>query len=220
VLAGGDTVGLRAPAHPVAQALLRACDLPLAAPSANASNALSPTTAAAVLDTLDGRIDAVLDGGACTVGLESTVLDLVSEIPRILRPGIISADEIACVLGLPSLAAGGSATGHPLRSPGQLARHYAPRIPLVLVADPAAIAVDTDAVISFSESPTAGRFHTRLPRDPVDAARALYLTLREAERSGATRIVMQIPPVEDPAWGAVWDRLRRAATPGDDPAPV
>jgi len=210
-LAGGSTVGLRVPRHPVAQALLKACRLPLAAPSANRSNALSPTTAAAVLDTLDGRIDAVLDGGPCEVGLESTVLDLSAEPHRVLRPGMIPPAELAAVLG----ATPGSGAAHdaaPLRSPGMMARHYAPRIPLVIASEVARVAGPDDAVLTFSPVRIESRHREVLPTDPRALASRLYGALREAEHSGAQRIVLERPPADGELWAAIEDRLRRATS--------
>ncbi|MBI1290800.1 threonylcarbamoyl-AMP synthase [bacterium] len=211
VLAGGDTVALRAPAHPIAQAVLAVCGCPLAAPSANMSNALSPTSAEAVLDTLDGRIDAVLDGGPCQVGLESTVLDLAGDRPRILRPGLLGAEALAQVLGFTPAVGTGEGSTQVLRSPGQLSRHYAPAIPLQLVDDPFRLAGPRDAVISFTHEDKQVAFAAVLPPDPKEVARLLYGTLRAAERSGATRILMT-PPPSDETWAFVWDRLRRAAS--------
>ncbi len=133
VTAGGPNVGLRAPAQPIAQALLRAASVPIAAPSANLSTYISATTAQHVLRSLGGQIDLILDGGPTSAGIESTVLDLTCDPPRILRPGPISAADLeACVgrvLGGP--AALPSATG-PLASPGSMARHYAPKATLLL----------------------------------------------------------------------------------------
>ena len=139
VTGGGDTVGVRVPAHPVALALLRACGLPIAAPSANRSLALSPTRAAHVLEGLDGRIDALLDGGMTSGGLESTVLNLTTKRPTLLRPGLISPAEIEAVVGpiyrRPPAARNGEASdpNAPLPAPGMLSRHYAPRAPLEVV---------------------------------------------------------------------------------------
>lgn len=143
VAAGGPTVGVRVPSHPVARALLRAAGVPVAAPSANRFMHTSPTSAAHVLADLDGRIDAVLDGGQCSVGVESTVLDLTSNPPRVLRPGGVSLEALRAVLpdvlGPPSPDAAASSEdvfpeSHTsvARAPGQMARHYAPRTRLVV----------------------------------------------------------------------------------------
>src|SRR5262245_24196245 len=125
VTAGGLTVALRMPAHPVALALLRAVGVPVAAPSANRSTRLSPTLAAHILDGLDGRIDLILDAGPTAGGLESTVLDLTTDPPRLLRPGLVTPAEIEAVVG-PVARSASTETAGPLPSPGMLARHYAP----------------------------------------------------------------------------------------------
>lgn len=211
VLAGGETLGLRVPSHPVALALLKACNLPLAAPSANRSNSLSPTTAQAVLDTLDGRIDAVLDGGPCHVGIESTVLDLTVEPLSILRPGGVSAQDVERILGK-SVTYSGAAPDPEngiRRSPGQFPRHYAPAIPLVLSQEPTADQHAEDFLICFGDTHEQRENSITLPADPRETARLLYATLRHAERSGAQRILMQLPP-DSPEWDAIRDRLRRA----------
>jgi L-threonylcarbamoyladenylate synthase len=137
VTAGLDSVGVRVPSHPVAQALLRESRLPLAAPSANLFGRPSPTTAQHVLDDLDGRIDAVVDGGPTTVGVESTIVDLTTSPPRLLRPGGLAAEAIEAVLGVP-LAASGPTRAGPQTAPGMLDVHYSPRTPLILVAGAAA----------------------------------------------------------------------------------
>jgi L-threonylcarbamoyladenylate synthase len=139
VTAGLPSVAVRVPAHPVAQALLRATGLPLAAPSANRFGHTSPTRAAHVLADLDGRIDAVLDGGATQVGLESTIVDLASEAPRLLRPGGVAAEDVEEVLG--RALALPRPTDRP-EAPGMLPTHYAPRTPLILIAGPAPAARD------------------------------------------------------------------------------
>ncbi|MDX2175492.1 MAG: L-threonylcarbamoyladenylate synthase [Candidatus Sumerlaeia bacterium] len=201
-LGGGDTVGLRAPDHPVALALLRECGLPLAAPSANASGRLSPTTAEAVLDTLDGLIDLVLDGGACAVGIESTVLDACCDPPRVLRPGVLTAEQLADALGAPVLGVAGEQGPGPARSPGLLTRHYAPSVPLVVGGE----AGSGD----FSVQWGPGAADAALPLEPRAAAAALFAELRRAERSGARRIVVAEPP-PGPEWAGIRDRLRRAS---------
>ena len=136
VTGGGPTIGVRVPAHPVALALLRAAQLPIAAPSANLSEQLSPTRAEHVWEGLNGRIHALLDGGPTTGGLESTVLNLTTKYPTLLRPGLITPAEIEAVVGpIKRRAASVTSTDAtaPLASPGQLARHYAPHAPLEIV---------------------------------------------------------------------------------------
>src|SRR5207248_7507896 len=132
VTAGGPTVAVRVPAHPVALALLRAAGVPIAAPSANRSTELSPTTAGHVLAGLAGRIDLVLDAGPCPDGLESTVLDLTADPPRLLRPGLVTPAELEAVIGPVQRPGEAPPKDQPLPSPGLLPRHYAPRTPLVL----------------------------------------------------------------------------------------
>lgn len=206
-LAGGSTVGLRAPAHPVALEIIRKAGVPLAAPSANRSNALSPTNARAVLDDLAGRIDAVVDGGDCQVGIESTVLDLSTGRPVILRPGMVTAEDISAVLNVP-VANGGAAEGI-LKSPGMLSRHYAPRIPLELVEcieNPG----PGDFPIALGGKEAWGTQGIVLVRDAAQYARALYRALKWAEMSGSQQILLELPP-KGPRWGAIHDRLERAA---------
>ena len=131
VSAGGPTVAVRSPAHPVAQSLLKAAGIPIAAPSANPSGELSPTTAEHVLSGLAGRVDLILDAGATQVGVESTVVDLTSDPPRLLRPGHIGPAEIEAVIGpIVRRDIGARIAGVPLPSPGLLAKHYSPRTTL------------------------------------------------------------------------------------------
>lgn len=132
VTAGLPNVAVRVPAHAVAQALLRASELPIAAPSANLFGRPSPTRAEHVLADLDGRIDAVLDGGPTVVGVESTIVSLTDNVPRILRPGGVPAEDIEAILGQ-SLATASAAVAGPQAAPGMLASHYAPRTPLTLI---------------------------------------------------------------------------------------
>jgi len=208
VLAGGDTVGLRVPAHPLALRLLRESGLPLAAPSANASNRISPTTAEAVLDSLDGLIDAVLDGGACTVGIESTVIDVTGDVPAILRPGRIGRGELSALLGV-EVRCAGDGGGGALRSPGMMPRHYAPQVPLRLGGDSDA---ESNAFrIRFGDRLEETDAGIVLPRTPTEAARWLYWALRRGETSGAEAIEVQGLP-DGEGWEAIRDRLSRAAT--------
>jgi L-threonylcarbamoyladenylate synthase len=218
VTAGQDTVAVRVPDHPVALALLRAFGGPLAAPSANRSGRPSPTTAAHVLATLDGRIDAVLDGGATTVGVESTVLALAGARPRILRPGDVTGEHLAPFL--PDLDTGAPAPADLARSPGLRHRHYAPEGVALRLADAGAIADAWDgpaAILCRAE--TAARLGPRaapleqLPDDAAGFARGLYAALHRLETSGAVQALAERPPAA-PAWDAVRDRLRRAADAG------
>ena len=213
VTAGGPTVGLRVPAHPVARALLVAADLPIAAPSANRSEAISPTTAAHVADSLGGWIDdlLVLDGGACPVGIESAVVDVTGAAPRVLRPGTLSLEALGLDASQRPDSVGAAdpaeprtrtpaADRGPARSPGQRARHYAPSKPLRVV-DAAALG-----------TLRAGEAVLRLGDDPARAAAKLYAELRRLERDPQVeRIFVERPPSGD-AWAGIRDRLRRAAS--------
>lgn len=213
VLAGGDTVGLRMPAHPVALELIAAAGIPVAAPSANRSGSISPTDAEHVLDSLDGRIAAVLDGGPCEIGIESAVVDVSSGRPQILRPGVLGASRIATLLGVPKLEDRYPREGGPLRSPGMLKRHYAPAIPLRLVEQEVLERAPAAAAVLWLTRPApADSRGWYAGGDPSSVARQLYAMLRRAERSGAEEIWCELPP-EDPDWMAVRDRLQRAAAP-------
>lgn len=220
VTAGGPTVALRVPAHPVALALLRACGLPLAAPSANRSTQLSPTRAEHVLSGLADRIDLVLDAGPTPGGLESTVLDVTVEPPRLLRPGLITLAQLIEVVGPVGRSQPVTAES-PARSPGQMARHYAPRTPMELVAgngpERAQALVQQGlrigwATLARDGAATApGALVVVMPDDAAGYAARLYAVLHELDGRGLDRIVVDLPPATD-AWLAVYDRLRRAAS--------
>jgi L-threonylcarbamoyladenylate synthase len=209
--AGLDSVALRVPAHPLAQALLRAADRPIAAPSANRSGRISPTSAAHVLCDLDGRIDAVLDGGATQVGLESTIVACLDDHPRILRPGGLSRERIEEVLGRP-VAAAQADNSAPI-APGMLTSHYAPRASVRLDA----LEVQAgEAVLLFGAPPLPGldRASKVLDLSPsgdlTEAATNLFGYLRALDETGAAGIA--VAPVPDVGLGeAINDRLRRAA---------
>jgi L-threonylcarbamoyladenylate synthase len=211
VAGGGDTLALRAPSHPVAQALLLRFGGPIAAPSANRSLHVSPTTAAHVADDLGGRVALVLDGGPSPIGLESTVLALTGPRARLLRPGRVRVDAIEAELGpIEVVEAHASAHAAALAAPGQLARHYAPDRPARLVeADAIAQAPSDVLVLTWSAPDGPGRL--RLPAESEGFEAALYARLREAETLGPRAIWIERPP-EGPAWTAVRDRLRRATT--------
>lgn len=207
--AGLDTIAVRAPSHPVAQSLLAASDLPLAAPSANLSERASATTARHVAEELGERIELILDGGPAPLGIESTVLGFEKGKPVLLRTGALTRMRIEAVagpLGMP--------TEEGIRSPGQLARHYAPRTALRLDArdvDPG------EALLAFGVNEPAGaRVARNLSRkaDLDEAAAHLFAMLRELDAAGCVRIaVMPIP--EYGLGEAINDRLRRAATPSE-----
>lgn len=215
VTAGGSTVAIRVPSHPVALGLLRAAALPLAAPSANRSNALSPTRPEHVLRGLEGRIDAILDAGATAGGIESTVVDLTCDPPRLLRPGLISPAEIEAIIG--PLRRTASAEG-PLRSPGMLAKHYAPNTPLELSLDAIRRAVELSErkqrvglLLLSTAAPNASHIIVRtLPAEPGGYAAGLFAALHELDDAGVDHIVVEVPPEGD-AWLGVHDRLARAS---------
>ena len=220
VTASGPTVGVRMPRHPVALQLIREAGLPIAAPSANRSERISPTRAQHVANSLGGAVDLILDGGSCVVGIESTVLDLASDPPRILRPGIIGAAEIEEVLGSP-LAHAGASQGIS-RSPGNRPRHYAPRHHVhilnagVIKTDAAILAQDCVYLVYSDQaaSITAGAVRIVLPDAPSGYATGLYHALHTLDNvPTATAIIVEEPPA-GPEWAAIRDRLRRAAAAG------
>jgi L-threonylcarbamoyladenylate synthase len=208
VSAGGPTVGLRWPAHPVAQALLEQTGLPVAAPSANPAGRISPTTAAHVGQGLGDAALLILDGGACPIGLESTVLDLSGAAPRLLRPGGVARAALEAELG--ALAGAPQAPDEALRSPGQLVSHYAPSRPLRL--DAGAVGAD-EALLAFGPRPLAGAACTlnlSPSGDLVEAAANLFAMLHALDRPPMRAIaVMPIPA--DGLGEAIRDRLARAA---------
>jgi len=209
--AGLDSVGLRVPAHPLAHALLKATGRPVAAPSANRSGRISPTDADHVLSDLDGRIDAVLDGGASEVGVESTIVACLGGPPRLLRPGGVPREAIEALIGqrLESGAEGGK---NPL-APGMLASHYAPRAQVRLNATE--IRPD-EAALLLGATPLRGSEHAKAmlnlseSGDLKEAAAHLFSYLRQLDASGAGTIA--VAPVPETGLGeAINDRLRRAA---------
>ena len=203
VTAGLPSVALRVPAHPVAQALLRSFGGPLAAPSANPSGRISPTRASHVLDGLSGRIAAIIDGGACAVGVESTILGLGRE-PALLRPGGIPIEALQVMFDHP-LPMGGDAS-HP-NAPGQLASHYAPTAKVRLNV----VAPEADEIyLGFGPSP----FTLSANADLREAAANLFHALREADRRAMPDRCIAIAPVPEIGIGrAINDRLRRSAAP-------
>ncbi len=214
ITGGQDTVGLRVPAHPVARALLQAFGGGLAAPSANRFGHVSPTTAEHVREEFGEAVPVVLDGGPCAVGIESTIVDLSGDTPRVLRPGAIDASDLASALGQP-VASGGVAASP--RVSGALKSHYAPRTPAqllareALLAEHAAARRDGERALALSRAPLpAGVDGLVLPDDPTSYARHLYAALRRLDAEGADRILIEAPP-DDNAWLAVRDRLRRAS---------
>lgn len=215
VSGGLDTVGIRAPNHPVALALIRAIGEPLAAPSANAHTHVSPTTAEHVVRSLGDKVDLVLDAGPCTHGIESTVVAIGPPL-RVLRPGAITLEQLRAID--PGTVDGTTTIEDdaPRAAPGMAAKHYAPRARVLLMqrghfAKPvggrvAAIVVTDDARAAASSCAPL----LVLPDDPAGYARGLYAALHEADASSAELIVIEAPP-GDAAWRAVHDRLSRAA---------
>ncbi len=222
VTAGGTTVGVRWPSHPFMQAVIRACDFPLAAPSANLSNQISPTNAGHVQTQLDGKIPLIVDGGQSQVGIESTVLDLTVMPPRILRPGMIHLESLMAVAGNIE-----HSTLNPehsaLRSPGLLAKHYSPKAKLVVLdwRDDAELRFEIQN-LKFKTEDCHIIAHTKIPGGyapekvsviPHDAeafARALYSELHRCDAAGARLIVVEALP-DSPEWSGIADRLKRAA---------
>lgn len=227
VTGGGSTVGVRWPRHPFMQVLIQRCGFPLAAPSANLANRVSPTTAAHVRAHLDGRIPLIVDGGPCPVGIESTVVALSGGGFRVLRPGLIHEESLAAVLGGGSgAAAAEEGAGAPLASPGRLPRHYAPHAQLwvwqwkdetdlrqQLVR--AGARPEQTYVLAHARVPQqAGWLEVSVaPHDVHAFARALYAELHRADARGARWLVVEAPPTGG-AWRAIHDRLRRAAQQG------
>jgi L-threonylcarbamoyladenylate synthase len=214
VRAGGPSVALRCPAHPVALALIRAVGRPLAAPSANRSQHLSPTLAAHVAASLGEAVDLILDGGSTAAGLESTILDLTGKRPRILRPGPVTPAELTALIGPVDLWEGAVKAGEAQAAPGMAERHYAPRARLEMVASGAGLGSASGRVVYVAlgvlPALPEGVRGIRLPLNPEAVATRLYALLHELDDAGFERIIMERPP-EGEAWMAVRDRLRRAS---------
>ena len=232
VTAGGPTVAVRVPAHPVALALIRAAGFPIAAPSANRFGHLSPTQAAHVLDDLEGRIDVLLDGGPTPVGVESTVLSLVTPVPTILRPGGVSREALEAVLGRVEVLGRAFAVEDAIPSPGVLAQHYAPRARLTLYQGPRHAVLQAMCAAAARSAAAGQRVGVLLAEGDIDvmpfsdvpviiqavdttgdleeAARQLFTALRALDRAEVTVILAR----DFGARGlglAIRDRLTRAA---------
>ncbi len=223
VTGGQDSVGLRCPSHPWAKALLAAFGGAVAAPSANSFGRISPTTAQHVRADLGerpaGKVDLIVDGGACPVGIESTIVDFSRGAPALLRPGSITRAELEAVLGVAVPDAG----RHAPRASGRLDSHYAPRTPLELVP-PGQLAARINALrgtrlavlapaAALLDAPADVVLRKIAPAAADDYAQALYGLLHELDAAGAQRILVATPPA-GPAWEAVHDRLRRAQSVG------
>ena len=231
VTAGGPTVGLRWPSHPFIQALIQVCGFPLAAPSANPSNQLSPTNARHVLKSLGARVPLIIDGGQSQVGIESTVVDVTRSLPRVLRPGMISLESILAAAGMelspsePERPVAGAAGASIPRSPGLLEKHYAPQARLIILSwkdevdlrsqlAQAGISLADCHIIAHTTIPSAsGTLASRVAVIPHDAeayARALYAELHRCDEAGAKSVIVEaVPDTAD--WKGIADRLKRAA---------
>ena len=227
VTAGLDTVGMRCPAHPLCRAVIQAADVPVAAPSGNTSGRPSPTTAAHMLEDMDGRIDAILDGGPCSVGVESTIVDLTCTPPRLLRPGGITLEQLRAALG--EVAVDPAVTrlmgaGERPRAPGMKYRHYAPKAPVTVVTGApersaayiAAHAGPGDGVICFEEflPMYAGGARPVMSLGPAgdkgEQARRVFDALRAFDHTAVSAIWAQCP--DSGGIGlAVTNRLNKAA---------
>lgn len=221
VTAQGPTVGVRWPSHPFIQAVIRACEFPLAAPSANRSNRLSPTNAEHVRKSLGTRIPLIVDGGQAQIGIESTVVDLTSVPARLLRPGMIHAESLAAVIGpLGQRIGGGVGT---LRSPGLLHQHYSPKAKLAVLrweneADltgqvlKLGVAREKTHIIAHTEIPLREKFGrvAVIPHDAEAYARALYAELHQCDEAGAELIILEAVPGGE-EWHGIADRLKRAS---------
>jgi L-threonylcarbamoyladenylate synthase len=223
VTAGGKTVGVRWPSHPFIQAVIRKCGFPLAAPSANPSNQVSSTNAQHVEKNLGDRIRLIVDGGQSQVGIESTVVDLTANPPQILRPGIIHHASLSAALEKcgKKIVEGPEMDDGPVRSPGRLLKHYAPKAKLLIWS----WQDERDLQTQLEKLP-AGRTHviahtvipsglqpatvSVIPHDMEAFARAIYAELHHCDDAGAERIIIEALPETD-EWRAIADRLRRAA---------
>lgn len=219
VTGGQDTVGLRAPAHPWARAVLRAFGGALAAPSANSFGRISPTRAQHVIDDLGikpgGKVDLILDGGACPVGIESTIVDVSGAEPTLLRPGSITREQLQQALGRKVADAGATAP----RASGRLEKHYSPHTPLSVLpahelaaklAKPSNDRLAVLAPLTLLENCRALIvLAIAAPERADDYARFLYASLHRLDTSGADRLLVAAPPA-GPQWEAVSDRLQRA----------
>jgi len=216
VSGGQESIGLRVPRHPVAQALLQAFAGGVAAPSANRFGRISPTTAAAVYEELGTAVNLILDGGDCEVGLESTIVDMTGKEPRILRPGMITAEQIAAVLGQPV-----SVTQEKkVRTSGMYETHYAPQTQTLLVRGADIVSVLSRmekkdlplACLVWSERPAVqqtGVHWVKMSANPIFYARDLYQVLRRCDKQGLKKILIEVVP-EDAHWLAITDRLLKA----------
>jgi L-threonylcarbamoyladenylate synthase len=208
VTAGLPTVGLRQPDHPVAAALIREAGVPIAAPSANRFTGLSPTTAEHVLKSLGGEVDMILDGGPTRTGIESAVLALTGARPRLLRPGMLSRDQIEAIAGEIDVGWIPLEGSHP--SPGLHEKHYSPITPLFLVEGDRLPERGLGAYLWLTQLLPAA-YSQQMPALAADFAAALYETLHRLDDRGFDWIAVERPP-EWPEWAGVLDRLERASS--------
>lgn len=216
VTGGQDTIALRVPSHRVAQALLRKFGNGIAAPSANRFGRVSATTAEHVRSEFGATVECVLDGGAADVGIESTIVDLSGAEPALLRPGAITAPQLEAVLGTPVVSRGANSP----RAPGALARHYAPRTPLLMLE--ADLLLELTATLarqgkrvavlarSASRPVQAGMHWIAAPREAAAYAHDLYANMRDLDAANCDTILVETPPSSS-EWAAIRDRLTRAA---------
>jgi L-threonylcarbamoyladenylate synthase len=195
VTAGLPSVGVRIPAHPIAIDLIRRAGIPIAAPSANRFGEISPTTADHVRKSLGGRVDLILDGGPAKVGIESTVVSLTGEVPRVLRPGMITIDKLEEASGV--LWAELKSTKLSSESPGLRPRHYAPKTPFHVLERGQELPEGTGRILD-------------LPDDPATFAKQLYAEMHEADEAGWDWLAIASPP-DTVEWSGIRDRLRRAS---------
>lgn len=223
VAAGGATVGVRWPSHPFMRAVIRECGFPLAAPSANLSNAISPTNAQHVAKQLGAKIPLIVDGGQAQVGIESTVIDLVAQPARVLRPGMIHEESLLAALGEVRSEKGEVRGENGLRSPGLLKKHYSPKAKLIVLGwrDTADLNAQrstfnaqraTTHIIAHTNIPGGADWGgiSVIPHDAEAFARAIYAELHRCDEAGAELIVVEALP-GGAEWRAIADRLTRAA---------
>ena len=229
VTAGLANVAVRVPSHPIALALLRAAQRPIAAPSANRYTQLSPTTADHVARSLGDAVDLIIDGGPTSVGIESTVVDVTGAVPRLLRPGMLGLDALRAVVGdvdPPAIEAAAD-DDSPRMSPGMTARHYAPRARLLVfdpgdragaarVAEAAAARGERVGALLLAPLDAPLQHPIRMPADPVAYAHRLYAALHRLDAEGCDLVLAEQLP-DTPAWAGVRDRLRRGAS---EPTPL
>ncbi len=232
--AGLDTMAIRVPNHPIALEILNRFGRPVCAPSANLSGHTSPTSAAHVLAELDGRIPLIVDGGNCTIGLESTVVDMTTDSPRVLRPGAVTLEMIqrqiaaaglnlAVLSGAPDGSADSPEETRAMASPGLFPRHYAPRTPAFRFSRssmPGVLNWLKEAgigrrviLVAFPDLPPIPGVSEvlTLPAGGAACAQQLYATLRRADESGGDVILLEMPELRSGVWAAIEDRMNRAA---------